>query len=179
MNNLQIENMVKSHPCGRNFHGVYAADTLPDTPQRGKSYIVNCDESHKSGSHWVAFYKPPNNAYPDYFDSFGFPPLNEYFYTFLKDYRFFYYNNVTLQATSSNICGEYCIFYVIQRMRGLSTLDIISVFDANNAHFNDDFIKKYIDNTFDVDTKLHNSHYVENQIAKLYLPRYTVLWYGF
>ena len=175
MNNLQIENMVKSHPCGRNFHGVYAADTLPDTPQRGKSYIVNCDESHKSGSHWVAFYKPPNNTYPDYFDSFGFPPLNEYFYTFLKDYRFFYYNNVTLQATSSNICGEYCIFYVIQRMRGLSTLDIISVFDANNAHFNDNFIKKYIDNTFDVDTKLHNNHYVENQIAKLYLPRYTVL----
>ena len=64
-------------------------------------------------------------------------------------------------------------------MRGLSTLDIISVFDAYNAHFNDDFIKKYIDNTFHVDTKLHNNHYVENQIAKWYLPRYTVLWYGF
>ena len=46
------------------FNGVYSRDNFPDK-KRGGSYVINLDEYHNIGSHWVALYV--NNKTVTYF----------------------------------------------------------------------------------------------------------------
>ena len=59
------------------FNGVFNRDNLPNTihPKRlgsavkNGAYVINLDEYHDIGTHWVALYV--NNKIAIYFDSFG------------------------------------------------------------------------------------------------------------
>ena len=48
--------------------GVFSRDNLPNTIKNG-AYVINLDEYHDIGTHWVALYA--NNKTVTYFDSFG------------------------------------------------------------------------------------------------------------
>ena len=50
------------------YYYVFSRDNLPNTVKNG-AYIVNLDEYHDIGTHWVALYV--NNKTATYFDSFG------------------------------------------------------------------------------------------------------------
>ena len=50
------------------FNGVFSRDNLPNSIKSG-AYVINLDEYHDIGTHWVALYV--NNKTIIYFDSFG------------------------------------------------------------------------------------------------------------
>ena len=50
------------------FNGVFNRDYLGSTVKNG-AYVINLDEYHDIGTHWVALYI--NNKIETYFDSFG------------------------------------------------------------------------------------------------------------
>ena len=55
------------------FNGVFIRDNLPERSSINKiknsAYVINLDEYHDIGTHWVALYV--NNKTVTYFDSFG------------------------------------------------------------------------------------------------------------
>lgn len=72
-------------------------------------FIVNYDNSDKSGSHWVAVIK--NNQFVYYFDSYGLRPLEEIKDKFKRDNRIFY-NDTAVQLNNSKICGQLCLYFI-------------------------------------------------------------------
>ena len=73
-NKLEIQKYYQTEP---RFNGVFSRDNLPNiihpkglgaTVKNG-AYVINLDEYHDIGTHWVALYV--NNKIAIYFDSFG------------------------------------------------------------------------------------------------------------
>lgn len=172
MNNLQILQLMNEFQHRNRFKGVFAANKLPSYSLEKKktfSYIANTDNYGESGEHWVGFYFPLKGK-PEYFDSYGLPPLNDEFFVFMGKNSYLY-NNITLQAPMSNTCGYYCIYYLCERMKGLNPYTIISVFDENRPYFNDMFVKNYIHHVFDTDIELYDFNFDGHQISKLFQPQ--------
>ena len=55
------------HASEPRFNGVYLRYNLPKTIKKG-AYLINLDEYHNIGTHWIALYVSNNCIY---FDSFG------------------------------------------------------------------------------------------------------------
>ena len=65
LTNFEIQEYYQNEP---RFNGVFSRDNLPDTI-KNDAYVINLDEYHHIGTHWVALYV--NNKIVTYFDSFG------------------------------------------------------------------------------------------------------------
>ncbi len=138
------------------FSGVFPADLLPRTvPIRPACVIINSDPSHLSGTHWTCFYLSAFSAGVEYFDSLGAAPTNPFFSRFIaRNGGLVWYNRKPIQATSSDVCGEYSCTYSIKRCLGLSSSQFVNIFNKSrnkndhlllimfnslftcNAHFN-------------------------------------------
>ena len=75
LTNFEIQECYQNEP---RFNGVFSRDNLPNNNIRPKglgsavkngAYVINLDEYHDIGTHWVALYV--NNEIVTYFDSFG------------------------------------------------------------------------------------------------------------
>ena len=53
------------------------------------------------------------------------------------------YNRKTLQALFSNVCGHYCVYYILFRCRGVPLHAIVSDFTSNLTE-NDRSISRFI-----------------------------------
>ena len=85
----------------------------------------------------------------EFFDSYGKSPeyYNEQFVTCLQRNSVVQsYNSEKLQNDSSNVCGQYCLFYLIHRLRNRSMYSILKLFE--NIDFNDQYVYDYISMTF-------------------------------
>lgn len=128
----QIETILGLDVATRDlFCGVYAMDQLP-TRQRG-AYVINMDDHDEPGSHWVAVF---DNGSVEYFDSYGYPPLDSRCLEFLG--MRYSYNKIKLQKQYSNACGFYCIYLILKRARGHSADKII----LNLKRTDSDFVVK-------------------------------------
>ena len=127
-----------------NFLGVYARDQLPMDITIPMGLIVNTDDSHNQGEHWLAIYID-EKGFGEYFDSYGLPPLHNEFWTFLLENspEGFFYNNIPLQCSVCVTCGQFCIAHLILRLRGHNYCDFISLFTRNTLK-NDKLVKSYI-----------------------------------
>ena len=65
LTNFEIQEYYQNEP---RFNGVFSRDNLPNSIKNG-AYVINLDEYHDIGTHWVALYV--NNKIVTYFDSFG------------------------------------------------------------------------------------------------------------
>ena len=121
------------------FHGVFAANELPNYIPVGKGLIVNCCKRSLPGKHWLAIYKSSCRQI-EFFDSFGGKPgdygLN------IKTDLLVRSNNIQLQNFFSDVCGLYCIFYLSKRVRGNGMTSIFNMFSHSNTLFNDSLLKK-------------------------------------
>ena len=130
----------------KKFKGIYSSNNLPslqgiDYPA---AFVVNTDETSKPGEHWVAFFFKSENAIPEYFDSFGLPPLKPGFISFLKQKRAKYrYSTKTLQNLFSSACGEYTIYYIFHKCLGWSLRKILSKFSLSTIK-NDAIVKDFV-----------------------------------
>lgn len=94
-----------------NFRGVFMRDTLPPRIYSlNECGIVNLDDNHGSGTHWVAYVKHGIDV--KYFDSFGnLRPPRELIDYFGKNARITY-NYTRLQNFNETICGELCLKFL-------------------------------------------------------------------
>ena len=71
LTNFEIQGYYQNEP---RFNVAFSRDNLPNTTKNGakrgeRAYVINLDEYHDIGTHWVALYV--NNKTITYFDSFG------------------------------------------------------------------------------------------------------------
>ena len=131
------------------FEGVLAADQLLFRACNGKLispafYIVNTDPSSLPGKHWVVFYINDNCC--EFFDSLGQSPdfYHAYFKQILIKHSCNYmYTPTRLQNYSSNMCGKYCIYYVMQRTAAKTFKEIVSEFLPTQLDLNDQKLKRF------------------------------------
>lgn len=123
MNTLQIEEILRKHQITRScFIGCFAADEISSDKFLNKmikypfSFIVNTDVASMPGEHWVAFYiRSPNIV--EYFDSLAGIP-NNHMGQFLGKFNKIIKNEYNLQNPFTNVCGQFCIYFIIKRCSG-------------------------------------------------------------
>ncbi len=142
MNSLEIESLLKLNRWNRfKFLGCFASDDLPivnnDIPC---CFIANVDQSSEKGSHWVSFVIP-KVGYLEYFCPLGISfyhwPL---FVNYIRNIMCFdtiLMNKRRIQSSGSNLCGIFCIEYLIKRDKGNSFALIINSYSISNYLCND------------------------------------------
>ena len=105
INSKQLQDMLLGNPVS-----ICTPDHLKI--QRGRFVISNTDTSQGPGKHWVTFYFPKHGPYK-FFDSLGQMP-EDYADGFEKILNMKYIKNAgQLQQSTSNVCGLYCAYYVV------------------------------------------------------------------
>ena len=142
MNTNQIhEVLTKLIPKQVNFLGVFAQNQIPLIDSSFSfplCFVSNTHPSGKPGEHWVAFYYNSPSAL-QFFDSYGLPP-SIYGFTH-KPLRI---NTKSLQSIDSDVCGQYCIFYLYHRSRGKSLSQIFRSFSTQDQAWNDNSVARFV-----------------------------------
>ena len=140
LSNFDLMDWVKKLGI-RSLTGIYSRDGLPNKIKK-ESGIINLDDIQGPGTHWVC-YRNINNVV-EYFDPFGLIMPNEalkYFNTASPSGKQIVYSIDEIQNRNTVLCGYWCLYYLLERQRGNSILDVI-----HNPHFdsdNSDFIREY------------------------------------
>lgn len=132
------ELMKKDKHVAPLFEGVYAADTLPRRLHKRPALIIcNTDPITLPGQHWVAFHVS-RNGHGEYWDSYGGKPFVKQHRTFLdRVCKNWTYNTTSLQAIDSDVCGEYCVLYLVHRAHGFSLRPFVKKYFSTNPAKND------------------------------------------
>ncbi|KAF0147119.1 MAG: hypothetical protein FD143_3104 [Ignavibacteria bacterium] len=83
--------------------------------------VVNIDPSCKPGKHWVALYREkdaPGQKQIEFFDSYGYPPTAYNFESFIC--MSIISNTQCLQSYATNVCGQYCILFLLLRFASIN-----------------------------------------------------------
>lgn len=118
---------VLSYFCKPSFGGVWSVDTFQECHLKNKLYIVNTDRRNGPGIHWVAVYFP-KNGHPEYFDSFGRPPIRSCVRVMTEHTDHYVYNTRQLQPLTSDTCGHFCVLYATLRCSNFKLDSIIDLF---------------------------------------------------
>ena len=165
MNNIQIEKLLYKHPIIKKyFKGALPADKFSaHTIKSDEYYILNLDPSWEPGSHWVSIKLCPegNN---EYFDSYGWPPPYQHFKNILKEYQL---NTIQLQHPLTTVCGQYCIFYIWNRICvGTNIQEICNLFSKTNLVENDNAVNSTVEELFNTDLSVIDVSLLYHQISK-------------
>ena len=126
---FEIQEYYQNEP---RFNGVFSRDNLPyknNNNIKNGAYVINLDEYHDIGTHWVALYV--NNKTITYFDSFGVEhiPKEIMKFIFLKK---IITNIYRIQAYDSIMCGYFCIGFINFMFDGKSLTDYTNLFSPND-----------------------------------------------
>ena len=138
MNGLRSDYLKDlSNLCLSDFNDVLPCDKLTVLKQ-GDKYICNLDPSNEKGSHYIAVSIKKN--YCLYFDSYGFPCMNDYIKkAFLdNDITTVYYSKKTIQSSLSLFCGYFCLAFLICDECTFSMDEFLSLFYEKNLKRNED-----------------------------------------
>lgn len=120
MNTVQLNEVLSAHLSDDVFKGVHPASRLPVMSDEIKypfCFVANTDCGHSPGQHWVAFYFDAN-GFGRYFDSFGRMPRHTDWINYLTGHSLhgmWDYCKAAIQSLDSEACGQYCIYYLINR----------------------------------------------------------------
>ena len=145
------------------FLGVFPCDKLPEIKNFPSALVANTHPSTKPGQHWVGIYFA-DPYHVEYFCSYGFPPKVPAFKRLLKQFDDWSINSKKLQGDFSSVCGQYCIYFLIKRNQGLRTPEIVQQFGQNYQE-NDELIKCYVNDSFDLETVQYDDVYLIHQIC--------------
>ena len=106
LTNFEIQEYFQNEP---RFNGVFSRDNLPNSIRpkglgsavKNGAYLINFDEYHDIGTHWVALYV--NNKTITYFDSFGVEHIPREIIKFIARKKILT-NIYRIQAYDSIIC---------------------------------------------------------------------------
>ena len=136
LTNFEIQEYYQNEP---RFNGVFSRYNLPNTIKNG-AYVINHDEYHDIGTHWVALYV--NNKIVAYFDSFGVEHIPKEIMKFINRKKIMR-NIYRIQAFDSIMCGYFCIGFINFMFNGKSLTGYTNLFSPNDFNKNDNIILKY------------------------------------
>ena len=97
-----------------NFRGIFMRDSLPKKPFRNELGIINLDNSHGRGTHWVAYQKQDSKVV--YFDSFGNLQPPEEIIRYFGDAQIFY-NHDNYQGSNPFNCGHLALKFLYNKLK--------------------------------------------------------------
>ena len=136
LTNFEIQEYYQNEP---RYNEVFSRDNLPNSIKNG-AYVINLDEYHDIGTHWVALYV--NNKIVTYFDSFGVEHIPKEIMKFIARKKIIT-NIYRIQVCDSIMCGYFCIGFINFMFNGKSVTDYTNLFSPNDLKKNDDIILKY------------------------------------
>lgn len=116
-----IDFFAKYSHLNKWFLGCFSLDTIPSNIPVNYYLICNQDKSFQPGSHWWALYRSSATSI-EFFDSLG---VDESKATHLcslikiKKLKEIEFNETVLQAKDSVSCGEFCLFFLFNRLHNL------------------------------------------------------------
>lgn len=141
MDTIQINKFLKNHKNTKKiFLDCTSSDKIPLSDIYPYSCVVNTDDSSKPGQHWVSVYVPDSKTI-EYFDSYALEP-NENIKIYLEKFEKVIKNDTCLQNLYSDVCGEYCIYFLINRGGGKNFHEIIENLSRKNER--DKFVKTFV-----------------------------------
>ena len=150
MDSMQLTHVLRSDRFTRPyFQGVFPSDCLRHLiPKLPCAVVVNTDPSHRPGAHWVAIFISKNGV-GDYFDSYGLPPsatpdIEKFLNRHCVQHQS---NNVSLQGLFSTVCGQYTVFFLLHRCRGIEITQITGWF-TRQPRMNDEMVNDFITRRF-------------------------------
>ena len=149
------------------FKGVFPADELAKETvnQFPSGYIANTDPSHKPGEHWVAFYFDKRGK-GEFFCSYGKPPETYNFQAWIeRNATSWTYQKTRLQGDLSSVCGQYCLFFLLHRLRDIS----ISGFFSRDKDLNDSWVNDFINKRFNLNSTVTDKEFLLKQIARSFM----------
>ena len=163
MNSIQIYKILHSK-IGESFCGVFPSDKLPKKIDTYPAcFVMNTDPANKPGVHWVAVYVDSDKN-GEYFDSYGRP--SEISEKLLRKYsKYWQCNTKRLQGMFSSVCGQYCIYFLLQRHYGEPMAEIVAKFTENHEE-NDFLVTEWVNENFDSDTDTYDIDFIVNQICR-------------
>jgi hypothetical protein len=95
--------------------------------------------------HWLAvFYE--KQGFCTFSHSYGMKPSFYNLHNFVfQSSRGFEHNTQQLQSLTSSVCGNYCIYFIMLKARGLKLQEILELFDKKDFCMNDFKMKCLID----------------------------------
>ena len=146
------------------MRGVFPSDKLPIVNEYPSALIANTDPHDQPGTHWTAMYfVTPDES--EFFDSYGFPPetydMDEYV---LREST--YFNDKPLQGLTSDVCGDYCLFYLLHRARNVDLNTIQAKFKRYDSQWNDAQVAQFIHSYFQSITSVSTRFQREEQVCK-------------
>ena len=151
MNDIRLNNILRRYrPLSNIFKGVFGKNELAAIPIPAYPFCIISNESDfgTKGTHWVAiFFDKHGNC--DYFDSYGQMPMPDT-EMFIKHYAkgIIQMNKRQIQSLGSDVCGQYCIYYLSKRAVNQTMNQIISVFHEDRRRDNDIYVLDYVHNKF-------------------------------
>ena len=144
MNTLEILSVLKQDPyVGPIFCGVYPSNRLP--PIRDGAYVLNTAPDSHPGLHWVAVLVKGDTV--EYFDSYGGKPSLRLRRWGKK--KLWTSNPIPLQSPLTSVCGQYCIYYLLHRCRGID-LNILLMDFGPDVDDNDKLVYDFVEDRFDL-----------------------------
>lgn len=169
MNSRQLSYLAHQDPIlSHSFRGVFAADEVSDQlsqEQTPHCFIANTDPSDQPGSHWTAFYCPVTGPL-EYFCSYAVPPTTFFSLSLEQcDYNYCTINKDQLQSIWSSVCGQYCLYYLHQRCRGMNMTSCLQPF-GEDMDRNDRWVNTWIEQRYEIDLNVYDTDFLKKQIAR-------------
>ena len=125
MDTQEIDRVLRSDPhTSQYYDGTFAVDTFPSSIPSGRLYVINLDDSHQEGSHWVQV--GSLDAVTTYFDSFGRPPPPNILKTLAANEETVLFSDIPVQSPLSQACGYHVLLVSLLQARGYSLMEILT-----------------------------------------------------
>lgn len=133
MDSLQLASALPDAVSPHAFPlGVFPRDKIPSRPCKYPScFIANTDVSDKPGTHWIAYFMD-SPYHTEFFDSFGHTP-STYDFSLIANQC----NSLQFQSDFSLLCGQFCIYYLYHRSRGITLPEIQTMLSSSQHLIND------------------------------------------
>lgn len=126
--------------------GIVSIDTIPRRFKNKEFVVINTEPSSEQGQHWFCLLKVKTNQY-EIFDSLGF---DEQKINLFKQYvKFpnctFKFNSTRVQSPSSQSCGLFVIYFIVQRLHNfdLKFEDLLNDVFSDNTEFNENSVTDF------------------------------------
>jgi len=165
MNTIQLTKAIHLDPYTSQYVvGVFASNKLPKVTKLSMGLIGNLSPSTSDGTHWIAIYIDYNKQ-GEYFCSYGQEPkvYKKFLNANCKDWTC---NQERVQNALSSACGQHCLFYLMNRCRGLSMKEIQDLY-SDDYDYNDEMVTQLVNCYFGFDLSVYNVPFVNEQINKM------------
>ena len=138
LSNFDLEKWIDDLKI-KHFRSIYSRDQLADKIRKKECGIINLDSIEGEGTHWVCYRNLEKN-FTEYFDPFGLIMPHEIRHYLLTSGKRVIFSQDEIQNRNTGLCGYWCLYYLIERQKGKSILD---VFHHEDFDEDSDFIRDY------------------------------------